>query len=73
MTPGLEREAGFEEARQPPVEPQQAPLAAELTSPLGLVNHSDSGEISKRQGRDHTGKEISPVAARCLQSHQPSI
>lgn len=40
MAPGLEREAAFEDFRQPPGEPQQAPLAVELTTPLGLFNHS---------------------------------
>lgn len=70
MAPGLEREAVFEDVRQPPGERQQAPSAAELTSPLGLVNHFHSGEISRRQGSEHTDKQIPPAAARCLQAHQ---
>lgn len=72
MAPGLEMKAAFEDVRQPPGEPQQAPLAVELTTPLGLVNIPTSGELQKARERS-PHKQMSPAAARCLPSHQPSI
>lgn len=47
---------------KPHREPQQAPSAAELTLPVGPLNHYHSEESSWRQGVDHTVKQMSPAA-----------
>ena len=50
-----------------------APRAAEGTLLLGPLNCFHSEETSKRQRRDHTVKQTSPAASRCLESHQLCI
>lgn len=71
--PQAERKAAFEDVRHPPGEPRQAPSSvAELTLPLGPVNHSHSGEISRRRGSNHTVKHPAAVV-RSLKSHPLGI